>query len=214
MRILHYTSRMENPDDETENPQDTTEPTNTAAESEDSLGNWIDRAKRAHELVDAVDLDKVAAHDPVELNKLGTVSQALNDLGRGKEIERVEGVDEVMPEIDEDQQRKAILFSDIASAGWVERMGRILCVDEEGTHVKPLELIPHKEGLPEFDICIAPEQRLSRGNYGLFISSHGIFAASISEPVSKHHWRIDRSRPYEADEELHKSIAQFSQNDE
>jgi len=211
---------MENPSDEIENSQNADEASDmadtrdTAGKSKDTLGDWINRAQRAHELVDAVDLEKVATHDPVELNKLETVSRALHDLGRGKEIERVEGVDEVIPEIDEDQQRKAKLFSDIAGAGWIERMGRILCVDEEGTHVKPLELIPHQEGIPEFDICIAPEQRLSRGNYGIFVTSHGIFAASISEPVSKHHWRIDRSRPYDADEELFKSISQFSQNDE
>lgn len=208
---------MENPGDEMEKPQNqskSTDPANPAGHKEDTLGDWINRAQRAHELVDAVDLQKVTAHDPVELNKLETVGRALNDLGRGKEIEHVEGVDEVVPDIDENQQRKANLFSDIAGAGWIDRMGRILCVDEQGTHVKPLELIPHQEGLPEFDICIAPEQRLSRGNYGIFISSHGIFAASISEPVSKHHWRIDRSRPYDADDELHKSISQFSQNDE
>lgn len=216
MRILHYTIGMEKPD---ENMQDSNEPAEDNlpeenAASEDSLGDWIDRAKRAHELVDAVDLEKVAAHDPVELNKLDTVSDALQDLSDGKQIEHVEGVDEVVPEIGEEEQRKAKLFSDVAGGGWVDRMGRVLFVDGGGAVMKPLELIPHREGLPDFDICIAPEQRLSYGNYGIFVSSHGIFAASISEPVSKHHWRIDRSRPYDNEEELLRSITTFSQTDE
>ena len=161
-----------------------------------------------------MDLQKVAAHDEAELNKLSTVSAALGDLAEGKSVERVEGVDDVMPEIDEDQMRRTELFSAIASAGWIDRMGRVLSVDGSQSVVKPLELIPHQEGLPKFDICIAPEQRVSYGNYGIFVSSHGIFAASIAEPVSKHHWRIDRSRPYDNEEELLQSISQFSQIDE
>jgi hypothetical protein len=190
---------------------DAVEPSNPG---KDTLDAWIDRAKRAHELVDAVDLQKVAEHDAVELNKLSTVTAALNDLSKGKEIDHVEGVDDVMPEINAEQMRKTKLFSEIAGAGWVDRMGRILSVDARHAVVKPLELIPHQEGLPDFDICIAPEQRVSYGNYGIFVSEHGVFAASIAEPVNKHHWRIDRSRPYENEEELTRSITQFSQIDE
>ncbi len=217
---MHYTLPMENPDDAMEDPnkpenQSSDEaPASTPDPQVDSLGDWIDRAKRAHELVDAVDLKKVAAHDSAELSKLGTVTDALNDLSEGRLVAHVEGVDEVMPEIDAEQQRKSDLFAAIAGAGWVDRMGRVLYVSADQDSVKPLELIPHREGLPDFDICIAPSQRVSYGNYGIFVSGHGIFAASIGEPASKYHWRIDRSQPYDSMDELMRSISSFAENDE
>ncbi|MEE4284002.1 MAG: hypothetical protein V2I41_18855 [Pseudomonadales bacterium] len=217
---MHYTLPMENPDDAMEDPnkpenQSSDEaPASTPDPQVDSLGDWIDRAKRAHELVDAVDLKKVAEHDSTELSKLGTVTDALNDLSEGRLVAHVEGVDEVMPEIDAEQQRKSDLFAAIAAAGWVDRMGRVLYVSADQDSVKPLELIPHREGLPDFDICIAPSQRVSYGNYGIFVSGHGIFAASIGEPASKYHWRIDRSQPYDSMDELMRSISSFAENDE
>jgi len=217
---LHYTLPMENPDDAMEDPnrpenQNSDDaPASTPNPQVDSLGDWIDRAKRAHELVDAVDLKKVAAHDSSEISKLSMVTDALSDLSEGKLVAHVEGVDEVMPEIDAEQQRKSDLFAAIASAGWVDRMGRVLYVSAESDAIKPLELIPHREGLPDFDICIAPTQRVSYGNYGIFVSGHGIFAASIGEPASKYHWRIDRSQPYDSMDELMRSISSFAENDE
>ncbi len=213
---MHYTLQMENPSDDMEDTNKPPQPAEGASADapQDTLDDWIDRAKRAHELVDAVDLEKVAAHDQAEINKLSTVGAALDDLAHGKAVDRVEGVDDVVPEIDAEQLRKTQLFSNIAGAGWVDRMGRVLSVDGKQSVVKPLELIPHQEGLPPFDICIAPEQRVSYGNYGIFVSAQGIFAASIAEPVSKHHWRIDRSQPYDNEQELLRSITQFSQIDE
>lgn len=195
---------MENPDDQNDDGK----------AKEDSLGEWIDRAKRAHELVDAVDFDKVTEHDVTEVSKVETVTNALSDLAAGRDVEHVEGVDEVDASVSKEQERIAKLFTDIADAGWTERMGRVLCVDGGERIPKPLELISHRQGLPEFDVCIAPENRLNSGNYGIFISASGIFAASIHEPVNKYHWRIDRSSPYETQTELIRTIKKFSEKDD
>jgi hypothetical protein len=175
-----------------------------------SLADWIKRAKRAHELVDAVNLDKITEHDQTEVAKLSTVSNALDDLADGKDVEHVEGVDEVLPELDPEQQRKTVLFATLADAGLAVRMGRLLFVDQGAVQLKPLELIPHNEGLPEFDVCVAPENAAQSGNFGLFVSPQGVFAASISEPPTTHHWRVVRSSPYDNHEELVQTLRQFS----
>ncbi len=205
MRILHYTFDMENPgsDMDESKPED-------AAQNEDSLETWINRAKRAHELVDAVDLDKVVAHDSNEVNKLDSVSDALHELSQGNMLEHVEGVDEVIPELDAEQQRRADLFAAIAEDGWVERMSRVLTMNDGNPTLRPLEIIPHREGLPDFDICVAPEEAVGNGNFALFVSATGVFAATISEPASKHLWRIVRSRPYETFDELRNALRQYS----
>ena len=76
---------------------------------------------------------------------------------------------------------------------------------------RPLDLIPHKEGLPSFDVCLAPAEATGDGNYGIFVSAKGIFAASISDPPGKHHWRIERSTSYDNPAELRAGLESFRQ---
>lgn len=193
-----------------ENPNDTN-PENPS-EDADSLKDWINRAKRAHELVDAIDLKKVAKHDAVEVAKVETVSDALGDLEDGKEITHVEGVDEVVSHDASGHHEKAALVELIDKLGWSDRINRVLYHHAELCEFKPLELIPHFEGLPEFDVCLAPTQSNSVGYFGLFITKSGLFAATIQDPPSKHHWQIAQSRPYDDQTELITSLRQFSQS--
>ena len=229
MRILHYTSGMEKPNDaqdntpsqpqagQTEGPREPTigledpaavdTPTGT---EEVSLSDLINQAKRTHELVDAVDLKKVVAHDDEETQKLGTIKEALQDLEAGRAVDHVEGVDEVVQELDEAAQQRAALLAHLTEWGWAERVGRVLFSHHENTELRPIGLITHQEGLPEFSVCLAPETGVGAGSFGLFISDLGVFAGSINEPTNKHHWRIARSRPYESPDELKQILEQFS----
>ncbi|MEM7098000.1 MAG: hypothetical protein AAF541_07050 [Pseudomonadota bacterium] len=181
-----------------------------ANQSDDDLNAWIERAKRAHELVEAVDLDKVVAHEAIELEKLQAVNNALEDLAQGGEVGLVEGVDEVVHDLSPADQERAQLMELLTEAGWGSRLARTLWIKGEETEMRAMELIPHREGLPNFETCVAPEQAVGNGYFALFISHHGIFGASIAEPPSKHHWHIARSRPYETPEELLSCIEQFS----
>ena len=136
MRILHYTLRMENPTDKQEPsvgtptpPPDPEEAAAAAGQAPDEAGKaddedrgdtlaaWIQRAKRAHELVDAVDLSKVADHDPEEVSKVGDVADALGELESGHAVEHVDGVDEITPEIDATHQKLEALFELLSGAG-------------------------------------------------------------------------------------------------
>ncbi|NKB99799.1 MAG: hypothetical protein GKR90_15065 [Pseudomonadales bacterium] len=178
----------------------------------DSLEDWINRAKRAHELVDAVDLKKVTEHDEIEIAKVATVGSALQDLEQGQDVGHVEGVDEVVPEMDESMLRRAGLIEALSEAGFADRISRVLSVHGDAMDLRPLDLIPHSEGLPEYDLCVAPEQVSLSGHFGLFVSRSGVFAASIADPPSKHHWRIAKSRPYDNNQELMENLAVFGQS--
>lgn len=213
MRILHYTESMENPTDENQEPiQDEPLLIDEVNHDNDSLEAWINRAKRAHELVDAVDLKKVAEHDEVEVAKVAQVTTALRDLEQGHDVDHVEGIDEVVPEMDEELLRRAELIEKLSAAGWADRISRVLSVHADTSDFRPLDLIPHSEGLPEFDLCVAPIVSPLSGHFGLFISATGVFAASIADPPSKHHWRIARSRPFENERELHACLKSFEQS--
>ncbi len=201
---MHYTSSMENPETHMEDEQTGDQP-----HAGKSLREWMDRAQRAHELVDAVDFRKVTVHDQQEVVKLTPVAKALTGLAAGDLVEHVEGVDEIVPEIDAHHQRKKDLFTILATTANPERLGRVLHKAGESEQLLPLELIPHSEGLPEFYLCIAPESAEGPGNFGVFISATEIFAASINEPTNKHHWHIVRSRPFENDADLRESVEQL-----
>ena len=214
MRILHYTESMEKPRDENQETEVNPEPLliDQVNQDNDSLEAWISRAKRAHELVDAVDLKKVAEHDEMEVAKVGQVTSALRDLEQGHDVDHVEGVDEVVPEMDENMLRKAELIEKLSAAGWADRISRVLSVHGDDADLRPLDLIPHTEGLPDFDICVAPNVSPLSGHFGLFVSPSGVFAASIADPPSKHHWRIARSRPFDNDQELFACLKSFEQS--
>ena len=76
--------------------------------------------------------------------------------------------------------------------------------------IRPLGFIPHNQGLPEFDVCVAPEHSPPDGAQGIFISEQGIFAAFIPEPATRYKWRILRSRPYDDHAELLTTVRRFA----
>ena len=177
--------------------------------NDDSVQDWIDRAKRAHDLVERVDLDRVAAHDPDEVSKLDKITDALGDLSQGNNVEYVPGVDEDdAPTLDENHIRRSELMELLDNAGMGERLGRVYMSNSDDP-IRLLDLIPHNEGLPDYDACIAPDHTPADGAHGIFISERGVFAALIPEPVTRHKWRILRSRPFDDHREMLDTVARF-----
>ncbi len=201
---------MENPAQE--NPSKPTEPPEQAdaADNEPTLGDLLDSARRAHELVDALDLKKVSAHDQEEIQKLKAVSAAMEDLAQGKRVEHVDGVDDVVPALNEAQKRRSELLQILTQAGWSDNIGRILTNNEEGSTTRPMEIIPHQEGLPQFDVCLAPLHAKGLGNFAVCVSAAAVFATSLREPPEKHLWRTLSSGPYEGTDELLQLIDNFT----
>ena len=107
--------------------------------------------------MDAVDLKKVAQHDSEEVAKVADVTEALSELESGHRISHVDGVDAVTPGIDERHEALEAIYARLSEAGWSERIGRILHAAGGVETLKPLDLCPHREGLPEFSVCLAPE---------------------------------------------------------
>ena len=192
-----------------ENPADSNTQT-PAATASDSLRELIEQAQRAHDLVEAVDLQRVAAHDAGELDKLANVTEALGDLAAGREVDHVEGVDEVIPQ-DPQLKRKLALLELLNGAGYDARVGRVLYMKDGKPTLVPHDILPHGEGLPEHLISVAPPAAVGNGHFGLFVSNNGCFAASLSDPASKHHWRIVRSGPFNSTDELLATLGRFDQ---
>jgi hypothetical protein len=75
--------------------------------------------------------------------------------------------------------------------------------------MRPLDFIPHRQGLPEFLLCVAPDFAPMDGAQGIFVSERGIFAGMIPDPVTRHRWRIARSRPYDDERDMIATVQRF-----
>ena len=179
-----------------------------------SVRAWVERARRAQDLVGKVDLGKVVRHDHEAVEKLSRVAAALEHLADGKDVQFVPGVDpEEAPALDPEQMRRAGLMEVLVSEGLGDRLGRVFVTDDESAAKRPLDLVPHREGLPEFLLCVAPDHGPVEGAHGIFISERGVFAAMIPQPVIRHRWRITRSRPYDDEREMIASVHHFLSRD-
>lgn len=177
--------------------------------SDESVQEWIARARRARELVDRVDLDEVAGHNPQAIEKLAKVTDALGELSEGRNVEYIPGVDEdEAPMMDAEQLRRSQLMTALSDAGLAERLGRVYMQGQENP-LTVIDLIPHRDGLPAFEVCLAPDHSPAEGAHGIFISERGVFSALIPEPVTRHKWRILRSRPFDDFNEMLATVERF-----
>ena len=171
----------------------------------------IDRARRAQQLVGQVDFERIVEHDPAEFEKLSKVNRALDVLSKEDDkpdSDRITAEEEV-PILDEHQKQRSELMNVLVAAGFGDRLGRIYMANFDDP-IRPLDLIPHNEGLPSYDVCVAPEHSPPDGAQGIFISEQGIFVAFIPEPATRHKWRILRSRPFEDHAELLTTVRRFA----
>ncbi len=179
-----------------------------------SVQTWIDRARRAQQLFAQVDLEKIVEHDPEEFEKLSKVSRAIESICSEEDKPAATLPDmtdpiEEAPTLDERDQKRSELMRVLDAAGYGDRLGRIYMSNFDDP-IRPLDLIPHTQGLPVFDVCVAPEHSPPDGAHGLFISEQGMFVAFIAEPATRHKWKILRSRPYDDHAELLTTIRRFS----
>ncbi len=190
-------------DDEAGPEADGPTPADPEPTGDGDVKEWMSIAKRATEVVGKIDLDKVASHDEDEVGKVGKVIDALDSLERGEHVEYVPGVDEddePVHQIDPEEQRRADMLR-VLEPSFADRLGRVYFTESE-PHAKSLQFVPHRDGLPEFLFCFAPDHSPIEGAHGVFLSDHGVFAAVIAEPIAEHRWRIMKSMPFETVDEL------------
>ncbi|HET6474021.1 MAG TPA: hypothetical protein VFG38_19440 [Pseudomonadales bacterium] len=176
-----------------------------------SLSELIEIAKRAQTILGHLDLDAIANHDPAAVAKLASVADAIQALDNGEDVAFVPGVDENVaqaPVLDPRQVRRSELMELLDKAGYADRLGRIY-VEPGEPPVKPLEFAPHQDGLPLFDICLAPDYSPGDGAHGIFISNRGVFSVMVPKPIKENRWRVLRSVPYENENELIDTVRRY-----
>jgi hypothetical protein len=176
-----------------------------------SLSELIEIAKRAQAILGHLDLDAIANHDPDAVAKLASVANAIQALDDGEHVAFVPGIDENVegpPVLDPRQVRRAELMELLDKAGYADRLGRVY-VEPGDPPKKPLEFVAHQDGLPLFDICLAPDYSPGDGAHGIFISNRGVFSVMVPKPIMENRWRVLRSVPYENEGELIDTVRRY-----
>ncbi|MBM4204442.1 MAG: hypothetical protein FJ194_09880 [Gammaproteobacteria bacterium] len=182
----------------------------TSNENKESITDLIRQARRAQEIISLVDFQKIAAHDAEEVDKLAGVTEALEKLNNGEVVDRIDGVDEVR-NTDPRQAWIAELLEMLDVVGYSDRVGRVfaLTAGEDKGHWKPLAMVPHREGVPLHDLCLAPNFSPAEGAHGLFISATGVFSAHVAQPFNRHERKVLRSQRYDTNAELLATIVRY-----
>lgn len=89
----------------------------------------------------------------------------------------------------------------LESEGFKNRLGGLRVLDDAHP-LQSLNAVPHRLGLPPFDLCVAPDFVPVDGAHGIFVNIKGVFSASISRPYETSTWRIVRSARYDSAAEL------------
>jgi hypothetical protein len=177
-----------------------------------SLNELVEIAKRAQSILGHLDLEAIANHDPEAVAKLASVADAIAALDEGEDVAFVPGVDEEVasspPVLDPRQVRRSELMELLDKAGYANRIGRVY-VEPADPPEKPLEVVAHQDGLPLFDICLAPDYSPADGAHGIFISSRGVFSVMVPKPIVENRWRVLRSVPYESETELLDTVRRY-----
>jgi hypothetical protein len=161
-------------------------------------------AKRAQSILGHLDLEAIASHDPLAVAKLSSVASAIKALDDGEDVGYVPGIDvneQGPPVLDPRQVRKAELMALLGDAGFADQLGRVY-IEGEDPPDRALDAVPHQDGLPPFDICVAPQFSPTAGAHGIFISSRGVFSVMVPEPILENRWRVLRSVPYDEESEM------------
>jgi len=213
---------------------------------DDSVDGWIARARKAHDLIDSVDLDAVAEHEPQAVARMDTVTEALRELAAGAApeadllaalgaadaaanpqttaqrrpadaagaaVEAPSDLDAAAAETGEAlalavDGRSAAALEALVLDGLSDRLGRLLLSDPNDP-VLSAEGIPHRQGLPAFDFCVAPDRLPASGCYGLFVNHRCVFAALLPEPMADSRWRLLHTRPYEDEDGLPEAVREL-----
>ncbi len=81
-------------------------------------------------------------------------------------------------------------FQEQISKGiYTRRIGRVFSTGS-GMGMVPIGKMPHREGLPAFDNCLAPDDTPVDGAYGVFVSTTYVFAAVLRRPFESHRWKV------------------------
>ena len=163
-----------------------------------SLDRILDSARRAQQAIGSIELARIEAHDPDELRKLDVTLAVLDELVASMNAESEDATvtssaDTRAPDgkASEAGERDAAIVDGALRrrAGISQRLGHIFMPGRADPFVAVADL-PHREGLPTFEKCVAPDDSPINGAHGIFVTNSSVFTAVLPRPFASNGWQV------------------------
>lgn len=92
-------------------------------------------------------------------------------------------------------ERRRFLVEALGQAGLADRLGKVYCTDTAQRLIAFRE-IPHKRGLPQFDMVVGPDYSPQGGYHGIFIAEQEISSCLLPQPCDTVQWQIRERHRY------------------
>ncbi len=86
-------------------------------------------------------------------------------------------------------ERRRQLVEVLGHAGLAGRMGKVYST-EASQHLIPFKDIPHKQGLPQFDLVVGPDFSPQSGFHGIFIGEQEVMSCLLPAPAETLQWQV------------------------
>jgi hypothetical protein len=166
----------------------------------------------------SLDYQGIIEHKPAEVEKLKSVlrnlsicarraGESLDDYARRQERQRTDtrsqAKDERVVESKKDiQARQQRIIEHLNHEGFNERIGKVYNSFSK-SRSSAFNQVPHRRGLPPFDIVLAPDFAPVAGLHGIFITADEVMSVILaSEGQSNSDWEIMKRKPYHSSTEM------------
>lgn len=110
-----------------------------------------------------------------------------------------------MPFIDDKEikERQARVCESLGVEGFDDRVGQVYN-SFVGTRRMRIQEVPHRIGLPEFDVVISPDFAPNPGLHGIFISSQAVMSITLALDTSNDskQWKVLKRKAFASQEEM------------
>lgn len=177
----------------------------------DKIDELYEEADRVIRLCESLDFDGIVKHRPQAVSALQNVVRVLKlelpnirtdeDLGN-----YAAAAPKPKPVATEDdkaqlQARRRQMVEAMTQAGLGDRLGKIYSTRAE-KRIQPFREVPHKMGLPTFDMVVAPDFSPEDGLHAIFIAGHEILSCILAGADSTRPWQVRQKVRYANAEEL------------
>ncbi len=149
----------------------------------------MEQARAASRMVRGVNLERAGKSDPSFLASVDSAIEAIEEVENGV--------------LDQDP-----LVALLQGSGFGKRLDKIYTGDRGEPHMD-IARLAHRNGLPPFEVALAPDYSPIDGLHGVFVTRRGVFTATIPHPIEDHEWRVVRNVPHESDKDLVKKVSGF-----
>ena len=162
--------------------------------SKDDIQQLLSQAVDLVEMCKRLDYQQIIAHKPEAVAALKDAVRIIRgSINDNESLEDYAGKQVVREPTPEEKaallERRRQLVEVLGHAGLAERMGKVYST-EASQRLIPFKDIPHKHGLPQFDLVVGPDFSPQSGFHGIFIGEQEVMSCLLPAPAETVQWQV------------------------